>query len=674
MPREVVVPWASKEHQKLIREADERFRFSEDAKRPYEDLARKAYKAARGYLNEATYPMPTKISVPQFHADTMTQVAREMQAIMAAPPLLRYTPRGKTPYARAQQMENAMGYFLEQMPLYSEMVDILLQRRWFGNVVVHPHWRTETRWVGAWQMVEDRQTVPMLDPLTGEPMLDPLTGEPVAMPVIAPRWEYFEGERETYDGPWFSSLHFTEWFPDHAEKYLQDGEFFIVRKMRDKRWLKKQAARGIYNKQMVNRLLADNAGSPWPWDGKFTGDRLESTQKWQEEVGLHNQVGWQKVTDRQWFEVLEYWRHDGWVTTIVNGSYVVRHRRNPYAHGQYPFIHLRNYYQPGSFYADSDYVFTEKLYMAYTDLVNAGATQAFLGVFPPLKADKTLDHRQFRQRGVRDLWRVDGPDQVLEFVAVPPQALNFAQAAMADVRAITDQILGVSEAYKGGTPEASSTPASTVTAMLQAAGVRLAWHVDGIGEQFLRPLGDQCQHLVRQLCSRDLVTRVLGDPQADPITIPIDELRDGDFVCTPLYPTAQAWLLEQKRMSDFYELIVRTQEPNANRRGAYIALVEAQAPRQKERLVRSEEEIQAEQMAMMQQQQQAEMANMDKMRQAQEYAAEMGRQADQTEAVIRGAQAQGRAITETRPARVPSTDQGMEELSSELGDIIESYT
>lgn len=677
MPHEVAVDYGSKQHERLRRDADERFRFSEDGRKERDDISRRSYKAFRGFIDEDTYPMPTKISVPKLFSDVMTQVGREMDSICAAPPILRFFPRGRTPQQKAQDMENACGFFLEQMPLWEELCDALLQRRLFGTVYLHPHWRTETRWMGAWQRVEG-QMIPLVDPMTGQPINHPDTGQPMMIPSVEPTWSYVEGERETYDGPWFSTLHLTECFPDHAEKYVQDGEFFIVRKMRDARYLKRMAKLGVYNKAIVKRILDENAGTPFPWDGRLTGERLESTQKWQEEIGFTAQVGWKTMTSRKWFEVLEHWTHDGWVVTIVNGSYVVRYRRNPYAHGQYPFIRLRNYFVPGEHYGMPDYELGERLYMAYTDMVNAGCTQAFIGVFPPVKADKTVDTKQLRQRSIRDVWKVDGPDQVLEFMQVPQQSINFAEIALARLGSLSDNVHGLSEPYRGGLPESTSTPASTITSALQGAGQRLKWHIDGIGEQGLRPLGDQWQHMIRQLCSRDLVVRVFGDPNAEPLTIPIMEMRDADFVCSPLYPTAQAWLIEQKRNADFYELIVRTQEPNANRRGAYIALVESNCPRRKEQLIRSEADIQREQMAAQQQQmaqQQMEFqAKMSKFGQAQDMAAEMGRQADQSEAVIRGAQAQGRAITEFRDGRtMQATDPAMEELQSELGEVTERY-
>lgn len=658
-----IPPFKSKEYRKIVQEVNECFTFSAEAKQEREVLGRKAYKALRAYIDEAKYPFPTKSNVGKFAADSTTFVASQLDSLLQNPPVWRFHPQGGTPRAHAEWMEHLLAYYTEQMPIRSELDDALMQLEIFGTVYTHQHWRIETRTVGARQL--QPKEIPLIDPVSGLPMLDEM-GEPVSGVIEVPT--YYEGEREVYFGPWFRTLHFTECYPDHLEKHLQDGYFFIHRTMRDRRWMKARAREGSYDKKAVARLLEADEGKSNPWEefSSNTGQRLESTIKWQAEIGLGTQTIWSDIEKRKWFEVLEFWCSDGYVTTVANGSYILRRRKNPFAHGLFPFAMARKYQIPGEHYGMSTWEVAGKLYSAYNDAHNAANTQAMMSVFPPIKRSADVDERQLRQRGIRDIWTIKSPEAVLEFVQLPPDGLTVAQTLMGDIGRELDNLTGASDAYRGAV---SSGSATSITTAMQQTGMRLRYHVGNVGE-LLKDIGQQMQEMLRQHQRKDVTVRVTGDPNAT-IAIPIEELRDADLVCSPTYSTSQLRILEEKRMLELYELIVRTQEPFANRQGAFEAVVETVAPTRKRQFMKSAEQFAEEQQAAQQAAQEEEMAQMDKMRQAQEYAAAAGRQTAQTNSVVKSAQAQNRPILELAPLSQRNVAAEVDELGTEFANMTE---
>lgn len=663
MINQAIPPFKSKDYRKIVQEVNECFTFSAEGKTEREVMARKAYKAYRAYIDEAKYPFPTKSNIGKFTADVATFVASELESLTQNPPIFRFYPQGGTPRSHAEWMEHLLAYYTEQMPIREELDDALTQLRLFGTVYTHQYWRIDTRTVGARQLKPVE--MPLIDPTTGMPLLDEM-GQPMLDMIEVPT--YYEGERQTYFGPWMRTLHFTECYPDHLEKYLQDGHFFIHRTMRDRRWMKARAREGVYDKKAVARLLETDEGKSNPWEdfSAGTGQRLESTIKWQTEIGLGTQTVWGDIEKRKWFEVIEFWCSDGYVTTVANGSYILRRRKNPFAHGLFPFAMARNFHVPGEHYGMSDWEVAGKLYTAYNDAHNMANTQAMLSVFPPLKRSADVDERQLRQRGIRDIWTIKSPEAILEFVPLPPDGLQVAQALLSDLGNALDQLTGTSDAYRGQTSNASAT---SITTAMQQAGLRLRYHVGNAGEM-LKDIGQQMQEMLRQYQPKDLTVRVTGDPNAT-IAIPIEELRDADLICSPTYSTSQLRVLEEKRMLELYELIVRTQEPFANRQGAFEAVVETVAPTRKRQFLKSEEQMQQEQMQAQMAAEQQEMAQMDKMRQAQEYAAQAGRETAQTESVVRSAQAQGRPIVDFAPASARNRAQAVDEMGSEFAEVTE---
>lgn len=658
MPKVEIPTFKSKEYKKIVREVGECFVFSAEGKREREDMARRSYKAYRAYIDEAKYPFPTKSNIAKYTADVATAVASELDALVQNPPLMRFYPRGATPKQHAEWMENLCAYYLDQLPVREELDDALTQLRLFGTCYVHTHWRIDTRQIGAWQRVP--QPVPGPD---GLPLAGP-DGQPLTIEVP----EYYDGERQVYFGPWFRTLHFTEVYPDHLEKYLQDGYFFAHRTMRDRRWLKQRAREGVYDAKAVARLLDKESGSSSPWEdfAPATGERLESTIKWQTQVGLGAQVVFADVEQRKWFEIIEFWCSDGYVTTVANGSYILRRRKNPFAHGMFPFAMCRNFHIPGEHYGMSDWEAAGKLYNSHNDMHNAALTQGMLCTFPPLVRTPDVDERQLRQRGFRDIWLVKNPTGRLEFLELPKDGLMVAQALTADLGSAIDILLGTSDAYKGSVADGSATSIATA---IQRSGLRMGYHVGNIGEM-IKNIGQHWQEMIRQHQTKDITVKVTGDPNAQ-VLVPIEQLRDADLICSPTYSTSQFKLLEEKRMMELYELAARTQEPFANREGLWNGVVETVAPGRKRQFVKSQDQVQAEQQAAQAAQSAEEQAHMDKMRQAQEYAAMVGRQTAQTESVVRSAQAQGRPIAEIAP--IPSSGETPEadELGAEFANLTE---
>lgn len=568
------------------------FEQSERAKQSYEDKARQAYLHYCSHIDKMAMKLPSQVYEPYLFSAVQTQVTRMAQALFQNEPFLQFLPRGRTTQDQAENLTALFQYHWNERRPRLPVTELLLQMKLFGTAYAVTYWKHEEKMQGFWRNVIRAVQVPMTDAM-GLPQLDPMTGMPMMRNQAVQSRVYQTSKVTTVDSPWFDILHFTEAFPNAAKPNVTDyGSWFFALRRRDRAYIKQRKESRDWNPEMCAMLLDGNA----PTGGEEAMARVNSTMRWQEQRGFGAGCTRERLEANEVFEELEYF-DDRCYAVIINRQYVVCYRDNPFAHGEIPILHVKNYPLPNEHFGLSDFQIVERLIYHLQDMRNASATEAQMRVHPPLIVNHNTNIKEVKFRPGA-IWRVTAENSITP-LQLPTSGIQVAEQQVQGARSSVNDALATSDAYRGQM-EDSATKATAITQAVQGAGIRIQDQIDRFEEEFTRRLGDHYRRLIQQFQDYDVQVRVTQSPLSEPVNVSMDNLYDADCDTIPRAGNSQIKALEEKRIIDLYQMAMQAQEPNADRRALWEAVVERVAPGQKQLLTRPEEVVQQEMMAMQQ--------------------------------------------------------------------------
>jgi len=565
------VEFDSEEHRKLLDGMKERLDFAESGKRERQEMARRAYKHFRSYLDRRKHQFPTFVFEPKFFSDMQTLVARELQALFQSDRLWEYRPDEDTPVDVAALATANVDRHLRIRRPRAALKDAVLARRLDGTSYVHWFWKTEERDVARWE--DAVQTVQVgVDP----------TGAPITVDVPGQVWK--EGRQVVVDSPWFDHVPFDEAFPDWSASRLRDGAFFLYRTWRDRAWVESMVESGEWDEKMVARALDESDGAEFPMD------RVNSALEWQRQIGLGPDIKSAQIEDREWFEVTEQ-IEPGHITVALNQGFIVRRKRNPY--GQINVLHLKNYSLPNEHFGMSDFEVVEKLLVALQDMRNASATESLLSVFTPVIVRPGADVKTIVYKPMA-IWKATEGD--VTYLPRPANGVQVAEQQQESNRTGIDMALGISDAYRGNV-EGGGVKATAISLAVQGAGLRLQDTIDDTNDSLVVPLGEAYHEMVSRWQAQDYMVQT--QPGAPARQTNIEQIRTAKLRTVPTTSSAQVLELQKKRLLELHALAVQTQEPTYNRAEGFKRVAETVVPDAAARLVKSQEQMQQEQQAAM---------------------------------------------------------------------------
>lgn len=592
------VKWGTDEHDELIAALRHDMEFALKGKQERDDMARRAYKAFRCALNPANHNFISKVVDPRWFTSVATAVAREFQALFQSPPFLQYRPRGGSDAAAANALTLLFDMFFQERRPKAPIFELLLQRTLFGTAYAICYWKEDWRAVGRHE--DTTEPVYLHDEESGEEVLDPVNGEPIVVSEVPTR-KFVTKRQKVCDAPWFDPVHFLHAYPDWESPEVRGSRFFIHERPRSREYVRMMGRSGRWKKKAVEMALE----SPWLGDdgGELVG-QVNSVIRWQEEVGVLSAGSVERCNAGELFIVSERWTERG-VTTYLNRTFVVDHRPNPYAHGEIPVLTIKQNWMPGEHFGMSAFEPIEKLLRHLDTMLNAGATEAQLSVHPPLLVgpDVKADQLLFAPG---KLWRVNDPMKSVVPLQRPSHGIEIADGQANGARAMIDDALATSEALRGALPGREQT-AAAVNTSVQGAGIRMQLNVELFEESFTIPLGDFYRSMICQFLDYEVQLRVTDDPSMPPLQIGPDQLYDLDADTVPTPSSTQAKELELKRLIDLTTMLLNFSQQgivqNVNFNSLVETIIELTTPRYKSRIIKSPEQVQAEQQqAMMQQQ------------------------------------------------------------------------
>lgn len=340
-------PLPSAEHAELLKTILDWHQAADTFREPHKREWRRAYLMYRGFVTpRKAGEWQHRVFIPiSFHV-----IETEMPKLIAQLPQPIVLPVGPEDVEPARRMEERLKWAFDQSGLWLELVYGYRSACKYGTAVLKvypgrkegwevqkvPKMRTETRMMSEPVVGPDG---PMLD-LDGQPLVDSQTYDE-QVPVIGddgqPEFETIRRAFAYYEGPIAKFLDVEDiWVAPEATS-VEDSRFLIERVWKDLSAVKDLFDDGTYQMPEGSGMM-----DLFSLEEREQNPALER----QGELGLSSQPD---VT-RQPVEVWEVWTRAGDLITVLNQRLVVRVVKNPFAHGQKPYIRILDHVQENEFY------------------------------------------------------------------------------------------------------------------------------------------------------------------------------------------------------------------------------------------------------------------------------------------------------------------------------------
>lgn len=593
------LPWKTKrwsldtqKHRARVEWVLERLEYSANAKREIERMAQIADQHYCSWINERKNPFAVKTYDPVIFSTCQARLAKVSDAMFSTGPIFDYEPGDGSTFEQARAMSSVVNYHLREIRPRLRILKGFLGNMLVGTQAWHMWWDYRRRKRSYWKRVPLKVAI-----------RDVQTGKVSPIWVQDGDWAYVKRMRTVRDSPNLRPLHITQWYPDDTVEDVQDGEFFIFVDTISAIDARERVQTDGWDSRAVERAIAGDL----PERGSTS---LRNAMDWQSEMGVRNEtlrratfVNTEKREERGAVEVIECWRRtefDLQRIIVLNRSWVCFDGPSPFGHGLFPFVVTRNYPLHGRFWGLSDYQVIRYLNRGIQAMRGAAGTEALNAAMPPMIRHQgiTITGKRWGEMGGE--WVHNGPPNWKpEFVQAGTVSRQIAHSEAEQMLARLDAALGSSDPGRGSLGD-KDVKATALNIAFQAAGMRDKLLIESFTEDFTLPCGDQFQELVQQFQSREVEIQITGRQDRVPVTVFPEEFRDASLYGTTTASTSALKALKEKRVGDLWERAKKFPGPNFNMRALDEMYVEQTAPEYKDRVMRSEQEILAEQQAQMQ--------------------------------------------------------------------------
>jgi len=342
---EDLFPVDEEAQKELVNKVAKKFKAADRAKQGYQEKWDTLYKMYRSFVKKkASGDWRSRIYIPIsfFVIETVTP------RLVAQLPNFKVEPVSEDDVLPARLMEELLKWSQAQTDLYLELVKATKSALLYGTGILKTFYDVKTRYsiVREPMMQESYSQMPMRDvdgmprfdvdgmPLmqqvrTGlEPVLDPTTGQQATQVMRRPY--------QSYSGPSAEAVDIDDFFVDPQADSIDSARYVIHRVFRDKEHLEQMFAAGVYKKPPED-----------VWHS-FLEQSAASRRTTMVDLG-----GGPTPAEDEMYSVLEYWTDDELIVCIGDGKSVtslLRYEKNPYGHGEKPFVRIVDYLVPHEFW------------------------------------------------------------------------------------------------------------------------------------------------------------------------------------------------------------------------------------------------------------------------------------------------------------------------------------
>lgn len=476
------------------------FTDAETARKDHEDRWRRYFKMYRSYGGKrAKGDWRSMVWIPVAFYVVETILPR----LVAQLPKLTVNPVGPEDTAGAQQMEFLLDYVTEESDLYLELVKAFKSSLIYGTGIL------KTLYDEKYAL--DIHNEPVMEPVFQEmPMGEvDINGQPMTQQMQM--GEKPTGEMKSvrnkvlrYAGPAGEAVDIFDFFTSPEATDMDSASYVIHRVFRTKDHIEKMAKDGHY------RLPEQE-----DWDRFSSSGQGSSASTRLADIGLGGGGGNQSAKGTKLMEVKEYWTPDVVLTTLGNdsGSFLLRAERNPYAHGEVPFVRVVDHMVISEFWGIGELEPLEgvqdtmnALWNSRIDNVKLVLNQMFAVSVDYLEDPADLKVRPGGVIRLREGVPIDQAIRPIDLGEVTQSSYTEA----AEMERMSEKISGVS-AYQMGTDSPSLNRTATGVALISEQGNTRFSHKVRISELTgLRKLARHFGAILQQYMPEQMVVRVLG--------------------------------------------------------------------------------------------------------------------------------------------------------------------
>lgn len=334
------------------------FNAAERARNQYEDRWIRYYKQYRSFLRRDPKNWRSAVYMPISFYVIETVAPR----VIAQLPDFTVDPVGEEDVKGAKEMEALLDWCSERTDLFEQLVIATKDALMFGTGIMKTFHYQDKRMVRSYGQAPQAQMLPvpggpLIDPQDGSVFRD-MNGRPMTddtdMQFGTADGQTSELKEITfYDGPKAEAIDPFDFWPAPEASSIEDARFVIHRTFKDMEYVQRRVKEGIFT-------------FPEHMDiSRFTTTEDPTFRKRLEAIGLDVS----RDPSRKVVEIKEFWTQ-GEVITMLNDSAVVRVQRNPFDHGEKPFIRIVDQLVPHEFWGIGEIEPIEGMQDVFNALVN----------------------------------------------------------------------------------------------------------------------------------------------------------------------------------------------------------------------------------------------------------------------------------------------------------------
>jgi hypothetical protein len=493
---------------RIIRFVEQRYKDAKASKQGHQDRWDEFYKMYRSYVKKRSpgdWRARLWIPIAFFVIETVTP------RLVAQLPEFTVVPVGPEDAPGAELMETLLEWASDQSGLFLELVKSLKSALMYGTGIMKTGYTEITRYDirREPEMQEQYTTIPMMDEngqmadIDGNPMTQevPMGAQPTGKTTMT-RTPYV-----AYSGPKAEAVDIDNFFVDPVADSIENARYVIHRVYRDRAHLEEMFTKGIYKKppdEVFNAFLTQHA-----------------SLRRQDSVGLSGSAGLSAAggTDKTMIELLELWTDKTIVTVAGSGEgggfILLRVERNPYAHGEKPFIRIVDHLVPHEFWGIGELEPLEGLQSVMNNLWNSRIDNVklvmntmFLASMQYIEDPSDLQVRPAGVVRVTDGIPLDQAVKPLEMGEVTQSSYN----EIAEAERMTEKVSGVSQLTAGtASPEGGvGRTATGLTLMSETGNARFSHKVLIAEMTGFKSLARQFASCIQQYAPEEQVIRLAG--------------------------------------------------------------------------------------------------------------------------------------------------------------------
>ena len=334
---EDLFPSDEEKQRKLVSWVEEKFSLCEEAKAAHVTQWEKHYKMYRSYIRKRkSGEWRSRAWMPIAFYVIETIIPR----LVAQLPELTVNPVGPEDVAPAENMEELLHWAQEKSDLEIELVKALKSALIYGTGILKVMYEEREGYMIVREpvMQQTLSQMPMTD-MRGMPMTD-MDGNPMTQEVVTgvePTGEVTTVRRPflEYAGPRAEAVDIANFFVDPIADDITSARYVIHRVYRDRAHLESMYSKGVYHR---------------PPDDTFQRYATEHAALERQSL-VELGPGGLPSGETNLYPILEVWTDDFVVTTLgTKSGILLRAERNPFAHGEKPFVVIRDHLVPHEFW------------------------------------------------------------------------------------------------------------------------------------------------------------------------------------------------------------------------------------------------------------------------------------------------------------------------------------